>query len=191
LLPTHALSVGPSGLLQLFPRGGGGGCGTGHLNAPPGQNPALNPPGGACPGGNPSTSCQFASLVQVVRYELAPDPSDPNTPALWRSAQGRMANGAGLGPPNAPWQLVARGIEDLQVRYSGGGAWADAPPPATGNTASWDREVQVTLSARATAANLAGQTISAVGGNAVRGQLTSLITPRAALLNLDAAGAFK
>lgn len=195
----NAQGNGPPGLLQLFPRGGGGGCGTGHVNAPPGQNPALNPPGGGCPGGNPSPFCQFVSMIQVVRYELGPDPNDANTPALYRSAFGRLTNG-GLGPcspcttpgiPNPPWQLVARGIEDFQVRYSAGGVWADAPPPATGATGSWVREVQVTLSARSTAANLTGQTINAVGGNAVRGQLTSVVTPRAALLNLDLAGAFK
>jgi prepilin-type N-terminal cleavage/methylation domain-containing protein len=196
-----AQGAGPPGLLQLFPRGGGGGCGTGHVNAPPGQNPGLNPPGGGCPGGSPSTFCQFVSMVQVVRYELGPDPNDANTPALYRSAFGRMTNG-GVGPcspcntpgiPNPPWQLVARGIEDMQIRYlTGAGGWADAPAVVVGtDSTTWVREVQVTLSARSMAANLAGQTINAVGGNAVRGQLTSVVTPRAALLNLDQAGAFK
>jgi hypothetical protein len=49
---------------------------------------------------------------------------------------------------------------------------------------TWVREVQVTLSARSTAQNLTGQTTSAVG-NAVRTQLVSVVSPRAALLNLD------
>jgi prepilin-type N-terminal cleavage/methylation domain-containing protein len=195
-----AQGAGPPGLLQLFPRGGGGGCGTGHLNAPPGQNPALNPPGGACPGGSPSTFCQFVSVIQVVRYELGPDPDDANTPALYRSASGRMTNG-GLGPccvvgppngPNQPWQLVARGIEDMQIRYLTGAGWADAPAVVAGaNPATWVREVQVTLSAKSMAQNLTGQTTNAVGGNAVRGQLTSVVSPRAALLNLDQAGQYK
>jgi prepilin-type N-terminal cleavage/methylation domain-containing protein len=191
-----AAGAGPPGLLQVKPKGGAQVCGGGHLEWPGGLNPGLNQPG-ACPGGGPggtppSTQCQYISMIQVVRYELGPDPNDPNTPALWRSAQGRMTNG-GLGPPAAPWQLVARGIEDMQIRYlTGAGGWADAPPGVVGtDTTTWVREVQVTLSARSMAANLAGQTTSAVGGNAVRGQLTSVVTPRAALLNLDQAGAFK
>jgi prepilin-type N-terminal cleavage/methylation domain-containing protein len=185
------------GVVQVFPKGGGAPCGAGgHVNTPPGQNPRLNPPGGACPGSGPggvppSTKCQFVSKMSVVRYELGPDPNDPNTPALYRSPEGRLTNG-GLGPPAAPWQLVARGIEDMQIRYlSGAGGWADAPPVVVGtDTTTWVREVAVTLSARSMAANLAGQTISVVGGNAVRGQLTSVVTPRTALLNLDQAGAF-
>jgi prepilin-type N-terminal cleavage/methylation domain-containing protein len=193
--------AGPPGLLNLFQTGSGSPCGPGHLTAPNGSNPGLNPPGGACPGASPSTFCQFVSMIRVVRYELGPDPNDPNTPVLYRSAQGRMTNG-GLGPcnpcaagptPNAPWQLVARGIEDLQIRYlTGAGGWTDAPPVVVGtDSTTWVRQVQVTLSARSMAANLAGQTTNVVGGNAVRGQLTSVVSPRAALLNLNQAGMYK
>ncbi len=54
-----------------------------------------------------------------------PDPTDP-TPALWRTETGRfLPNGAatlepataGFNPAGSPWQIVARGIEDLQLEY--------------------------------------------------------------------------
>ena len=180
------------GVIWIKPPGGGGGgpCG-GHVNAPPGQS-WRNPTGGqAC---NPATSCQFIANIQVVRYELAPDPNDPTTPALWRSPTGRSDLADTLNnnpPPNAPWQLVARGIEDLQVRYLTGAGWNDDPGVVTaGNFGTIVREVQVTLSARSLAPNLAGQTTSAVG-SAVRGQLVSVVSPRSALLNLDQNGSWK
>ncbi len=199
-LPTMAYvygSGGPApsnslpGLIFLQPPGGGGGgsCG-GHTNAPPGQS-WMDPTGGvAC---NPANTCEFVAAIQLVRYEIAPDPNDPTTPALWRSAFGRTdplnPNVSTNAPPNAPWQLVARGIEDLQVRYLTGAGWADSPGVVTApNYATVVREIQVTLSGRATAANLQGMTTSALTGtgrNAVRGQLVSTISPRGALLALQ------
>jgi hypothetical protein len=66
---------------------------------------------------------------------------------------------------------VARGIEDLQVEYLGTGGWQNQPPVATTN--DWDtlvRQVRITLSARATAPNLQGQTTAAGGApEGVRG----------------------
>jgi hypothetical protein len=48
------------------------------------------------------------------------------------------------------------------------------------------RQVRITLSARAAAANLQGQTTAAGGApNAVRGQLSTTITPRAAFQELQ------
>jgi hypothetical protein len=94
------------------------------------------------------------------------------------------------------WQLVARGIEDLQVRYRRGGvgAWDDQPGiPANPNYDSIVREVRVTLSARSTAPNLTGQTIAAnvalgANRNAVRGTLTSTTAVRASLFYMSQVG---
>jgi type II secretory pathway pseudopilin PulG len=177
------------------PAGGkaGGPCGGGTLNTPSGGGGGqVNLNGnGTCGGGSACTNsnlCQNISLIQVVRYEIAPDPNDPTTPALWRSPTGTALNGAlsNNQPPNAPWQFVARGIEDLQIRYLTGAGWADTPGPVTQpNYATIVREVQVTLSGRSTAPNLQGETTSALvgtGKDAVRGQLVSVISPRAAQL---------
>jgi len=144
---------------------------------------------------------------KVVRYMIAPglDPND-TSPSLWRSETGRYtATGAPAPAPVAgtrSWQIVARGIEDLQVEYLNGGTsgfnglWANNPgvvnPCAGGGCTAADyvnvvRRVRVTLSARALAPNLQGQTMPAGGAepNAVRGQLVSVITPRAAVLGLQ------
>ena len=143
---------------------------------------------------------------KVVRYMIAPglDPSD-TSPSLWRSETGRYtAAGAPSPLPVAGatnWQIIARGIEDLQVEYLNGGTsgfnglWANNPgviPPCAGGCTLADyntvvRRVRVTLSARALAPNLQGQTVPAggAGPNAVRGQLVSVLTPRAAVLGLQ------
>ena len=61
-----------------------------------------------------------------MRYLIAPnlDPID-TAPALWRSETGRYtAAGVLSAVPVAGatnWQIVARGIEDLQVEYLNGG----------------------------------------------------------------------
>jgi prepilin-type N-terminal cleavage/methylation domain-containing protein len=139
---------------------------------------------------------------KVVRYMIAPglDPSD-TSPSLWRSESGRYtATGAPSPTPvvgTTNWQIVARGIEDLQVEYmSGNGLWANNPgaiPACAGGCTAADynnviRRVRVTLSARALAPVLQGQTMPAggAGPNAVRGQLVSVLTPRAAVLGLQA-----
>jgi hypothetical protein len=139
--------------------------------------------------------------ARVVRYMIAAglDPQD-NSPSLWRSETGRYTSGGvasllpAVGATN--WQLIARGIEDLQVEYlNGGNLWsnnagivntcAGGCTPADYNNVV--RRVRVTLSARALAPLLQGETIPAGGGapNAVRGQLVSVITPRAAVLGLQ------
>jgi hypothetical protein len=143
---------------------------------------------------------------KVVRYVIAPalDPTDP-VPSLWRSETGRYdAAGAAAPVPvvgATNWQLVARGIEDLQVEYlNGGGLWSNNPgivPPCAlagcqpADYANVVRRVRVTLSARVTAGNLQGETDPAAGSapRAVRGQLVSVFTPRAAVLGLQAVSA--
>jgi len=135
---------------------------------------------------------------RVVRYRIAPsnDANDPG-PALWRSETGRYsATGTvalepgegGFPGAGSPWELVARGIEDLQIEYMRGDLlWHNQPPSSTTN--DWDtivRQVRITLSARASAANLQGQTTAGGGApNAVRGQLATTVAPRAAFQELQ------
>jgi hypothetical protein len=158
---------------------------------------AVNPPAGFCgdvPGGGvPSPTCTRAVAMSVVRYVIARDPAEPTVPCLWRSASGQFdsAGAAVATPPGGNWQMVARGIEDLQIRYRNGGGWFNmpgaagcAPPCAVPTLAELNtivREVQVTLFSRALAPNLAGQTLAPGAPNAVRGQLTTTVSPRAAL----------
>jgi hypothetical protein len=134
----------------------------------------------------------------VVRYRIAPgiDPSDPG-PALWRSDTGRYtATGAIASEPgqagfpgaSSPWEVVARNIEDLQIEYmAGDGVWRNRPQVST--ALDWNslvRQVRITLSARANAPNLQGQTAAGGGApDAVRGQLSTTITPRPAFNELQ------
>jgi prepilin-type N-terminal cleavage/methylation domain-containing protein len=158
---------------------------------PPWVGP-VGPPNSSLP--PPAGPQVFLSRAQVVRFMIAPsaDPQD-SAPALWRSESGLYTSAGGpAGAPGAgaPWELVARGIEDLQIEYSYGvpATWHNQPPVST--TGNWDslvREVRITLSARVTAANLQGQTRAAGGGapDAVRGQLSSTVAPRAAFHELQ------
>lgn len=154
----------------------------GHMVIPPGSIPLYNSPGGL------GFTAKTTSAIQMVRYEIRIDTE--NVPNLWRSPTG------GLVPPNDGqckataggatdgYLLVARGIEDLQVQYRTNAGWANEPPSV--DTEDYDeivREVRVMLSSRVLAANLAGQATSAIG-SAIRGQLTSTVSPRAALLTL-------
>ncbi|HXK12084.1 MAG TPA: hypothetical protein VMT70_20765, partial [Vicinamibacteria bacterium] len=148
----------------------------------------------------------FVYSAKVVRYMIAPglDPND-TSPGLWRSETGRYTpTGVVAAVPAAGatnWQLIARGIEDLQVEYmNGGGLWSNNPgivnPCATGQCTTVElnrvvRRVRVTLSARALEPRLQGETQAAgAGPNAVRGQLVSVITPRAAVAGLQLQSAF-
>jgi type II secretory pathway pseudopilin PulG len=174
------------------PRGGGGGnCGAVNCaNFPPGQAPSYNLPGG---GGIPDPLAIMLP-VQVVRYEIRVDTD--GTPNLWRSPVGDIAamgggNACGAGSGiNDGWQLVAKGVEDLQVRYTmADGTEADIPATVVEN--NYDTlvtEVRVTLTARSEAANLAG---GKGGTNApdpkVRGKMVSVSSPRAALFALSKA----
>jgi len=183
------------------------------------QPAAVPTGGGACPsGGNAAVngSLQLSAPVQpswapavafasgfvysaqVVRYAIAAsgDDQDPS-PALWRSQSGRYTSAGVLpvpeGPPGGPWELVARGIEDLQFEYLYGSptaAWNNRPPLSAANWGTLVREVRITLSARVTAANLQGQTQAAGGGapDALRGQLSTTVAPRAAFNELQMEG---
>jgi hypothetical protein len=181
-----AAGYGGQGVLYLTPGAAAGTCG-GSMNAP---GASWRNQGAGFPCAASGTKCDYVSRVTIARYQIAPDPDDPTAPALWRSTTGTSDALDGVNnnvPPTPPWQVVARGIEDLQVKYqtTAGAGWVDSPPVvSTIDPTTWVREVQVTLSARSTAQNLTGQTTSAVG-NAVRTQLVSVVSPRAALLNLD------
>ena len=83
--------------------------------------------------GTPASTCVRSLAVEVVRYAIAPDPADASVPSLWRSSTGRF-DGSGnvvANPPGGNWQLVARGIEDLQIRYRNGAGLERATFPAT------------------------------------------------------------
>ncbi len=136
--------------------------------------PRVGPVAGL-PGAYPATGT-FLYAARIARYRIAPnaaDLGDPVTPVLWRSTSGRGA------PPGAP---------------TNGGCTQF--PPAGGNPYTpVIRQVRVTLSARSSAPLLAGQTIAGGAGpnnpNAVRGQLVSVITPRAAAAVLQIGGVLK
>ncbi len=143
----------------------------------------------------------FLQGARVVRFAIAPSTDPQETaPALWRSTSGRFASdGSAVPDPFAtgfpgtgsPWQIVARGIEDLQIEYmAGDGLWHNRPPlSVTGDWTTLVRRVRITLSARATAQNLQGETVAAgAGPDAVRGQLVTEVAPRAAFNELQIGG---
>jgi prepilin-type N-terminal cleavage/methylation domain-containing protein len=162
--------------------GGSGGCNAnGHVNFPHGQAPIWNPPGGK----EPVTAM---GQIGVFRWWIQNDAA--GTPNLWRSTVGKdpatslylSNNGADVAP-----QLVARGIEDLQVRYTmANGVTADAPADRDpNNDATAVTQVRVTLTARTETGNLQGASQpTGAARPAVRGQLTTITSPRTALTNL-------
>jgi prepilin-type N-terminal cleavage/methylation domain-containing protein len=161
---------------------GGTGGNNGHFRIPPGQAPLYNPPGGLA-GWVPD----YMLAGQVIRYRINSDTE--GIPNLERSPFG-----GGLRPDgSSSWEILARGIEDLQVEYLTGTTWNDTPGPVACETgcaaptqADYDTivsRVRITLSARALAPNLQGQTTSAVG-SAPRGQLHTEVAPRAAAATL-------
>jgi prepilin-type N-terminal cleavage/methylation domain-containing protein len=161
-----------------------------HVNFAPANGAPFNPPN-ACgaPGGvvSETPQCNLIAKMQLVRYEIAPDPADVTIPCLWRSQIGRASTdgtATGIAPPGGGWQMVARGIDDLQVQYMNGaapGIWSDAPGAVVDlDFNSIVQQVRVTLSARAFAIGLGGGAAPA-SGPATRGQLTSVTAPRSAL----------
>jgi prepilin-type N-terminal cleavage/methylation domain-containing protein len=153
-------------------KGGGAGCGQGHVNMPKGQYPELNPPGG-----KRNFEPQWVMVGSIIRYRINPDAD--GVPNLERSSFGGANNAGG----KSSWEVLARGVEDLQVQYETAAGWDD-DPGATSDVDSLVRRVRVRLSARSTEANLAGQTKSAEGGNAVRGELAVDVAPRAAAVTI-------
>ena len=146
----------------------------------------------------PAGNSVYLYRARLVRYRVAPnpDPLDPS-PALWRTESGRfnpdgsVAAEPGAGGFNAvgsPWQMVARGVEDMQIEYrDGNGIWQNQPPVSiTGTWTTLVRQVRITLSARVSQANLGGESTAGGGApNAVRGQLSTVVVPRAAFNELQ------
>jgi type II secretory pathway pseudopilin PulG len=125
--------------------------------------------------------------LQIARYAIAVDAD--GVPNLWRSTQGGInpADGlrAAVGDPLGGWQLIARGIEDLQVQYVQANNVVVNTAPLVNDWPLIVREVRVILWARALAPLLAGQTRANTNvGNFVRGSLVSSTTPRQALMHL-------
>jgi hypothetical protein len=134
--------------------------------------------------------------LSLIRYEVANDTD--GTPALFRSEVGGSANADGSGAyaaasaTGATWQLVARGIEDMQIVYISRGNGTQTTPGAktssnvaptilVSDLAAPDdyskivTEVRVTLGARTLAV------ASATGGTPMSGQLTRTVTIPSAL----------
>lgn len=156
----------------------------------------------------PAKPNNFLFTAKIARYQIGPSGEAlealANEPALWRSSTGIYSTaGAVAVQPNAPgfnpaapgpWQLVARGIEDLQVEYlyrnaDGTLVWENVPRavlPTDFTTIA--RSARVTLSARAVAVNLQGQTTAGAGSAgraAIRGRLARVVAPRATLMALQ------
>ncbi len=149
---------------------------------------------GPCPGANVQAAVLFAQLDQI-RYQLGNDTD--GVPSLFRSTTGGLSGTAGdtnkptlTNPPGAAWQLIARGIEDMQIRYRTFAGWQNAAPlisPLAGQP--YDnivREVEITLWARTVGERLLqGETAAAGNGvTAVRGSMTTSVSPRAAQMAL-------
>lgn len=197
---TWTMKTIDPGVVQANPPVGATPCDTGathmHLQFNGADGPGFNralcaPPPPGIPGNSdqlPAT-CTPASvtLAEQVRYRIRPGPDGvPNlerrTTAAW---------GAGF-------QVVARGIEDLQVQYvqlNAGCTLAvpcsDAPvvtlsanPPVSADYNTLITQVTVTLSSRSALQRIQGQTNAPGGPAALRGSLTSTGTPRAALFAL-------
>ncbi len=142
-------------------------------------------------------SVSSMSIGKLVRYEVCTVPGD-TVPSLCRSETGGYtAAGAFVAAPDPTggWQVIARGIEDVQVDYRdgvAGAAWrvdlgADAVDPTnwTSITNTITKEVRVTLSGRGSLTNIQGQTGPAGAFQTLRAQLISTGTPRAALFYLQ------
>jgi prepilin-type N-terminal cleavage/methylation domain-containing protein len=207
-LPAMVAVVGLSGHYDIekaeWPGGGGTGPSADHINFPSGKQP---PQVGSCnpaPGPNqcPPGDAQYLTPIQVVRYEIAPDPADGML-SLWRSNTGGVqvvGGSAGVGyvsasanpNTNGGWRLVARGIENLKVNYTmADGRVVNSPDIVASPTYSTlVQSVRVTLTARSEQAQEAGTSTGPAGSQrAFRGDLTSVTTPRSVLVTLSGAPA--
>lgn len=201
---TWTMKTIDPGVAQANPPAGATPCDTGatHMrirfansDAPP-VGPGFNrdlcapPPAGIPGNSNLLAGCTPASvtLAEQIRYRIRLGPD--GVPNLERRTT--AAFGAGF-------QVVARGIEDLQVRYvqanmpvcTVAAPCDNAPlvtltanPPATGDYNMIITQVTVTLSSRSALQRIQGQTNAPAGPAALRGSLTSTGTPRAALFAL-------
>jgi prepilin-type N-terminal cleavage/methylation domain-containing protein len=155
------------------------GAKNGKVSFPAGKAALVSPPGGFT-GWIPS----YMLPGEAIRYRI--NPGADGVPNLERSAFGGQLDLNG----KSTWEVIARGIEDLQVEYENAAGWHDEPgnvtcaAPCASAQADYDkliRRVRVRLGARVTeTGHLAGETSAAAGPNAVRGQLVTEIAPRPA-----------
>jgi len=176
--------------------GGPGGDPRGHAVFPPGQAPLVNPVSGFG-GWQP----KYMMMGMAIRYRINIDAD--GIPNLERSTAGGQEDLKG----NSTWQIIARGIEDLQVEYMNAAGWHNTPGATdldSGEIKScmsvaaaidYDRlirRVRVRLSARVTeSGKMTGETASAALptiGNAIRGQLLTEVAPRPATTALQMYG---
>ena len=174
-------------------QGASGGCTGGEdhtrLNFNTGQdqtNPPVNVNGSLC---NPNgwgvgsvtgqSPCNpvAVSFPELVRYRVR-NGAD-GVPVLQRST----SSSPGV------WQVVARGIEDLQVQYTQASGTVTtgapgAPQVLPNNFGTVITEAQVTLASRSEAQNIQGMTTNPSARTAIRGRLVSRGTPRSALIVL-------
>jgi prepilin-type N-terminal cleavage/methylation domain-containing protein len=136
----------------------------------------------------PGSECKVLEVVlaEVVRYRIRR--GTDGVPNLERfSTAGAAANNFGAGGVQR-FEVLARGIDDLQVQYTNADNLTTNDAPAVDQTqlnyGSIIHRVAVTLSARSEARNVQGMTTAAAGPTAIRGTLTSQGTPRAALVAL-------
>jgi prepilin-type N-terminal cleavage/methylation domain-containing protein len=183
--PMWAEAPGGMGTASCVSGPGSSGSRNGHLVFAAGQS-SLNPSGG--PMNVFTNPPQWIVLGQIIRYRIALEAD--GTPNLERSGFG----GQDYPDGTTSWELVARGVEDLQVEYENGLGWFDDPgaiscgascaAPGSAEYGTLTRRVRVRLSARVVDQNnLTGQTTSAVG-DGVRGQLVAEVAPRTAMTNL-------
>lgn len=163
----------------------------------------TSPNGSTCPAGDDlNSSCPACwpyavAKVDMVRYELGIEDS---VPGLYRSSTGGIAaDGSVTHPPGSGWQLVARGVEDMQVQYrsvSSGNTWLDDPglvaSAAPDNIAT---QARVTLWVRTIApagTHYQGETTSP-GNNvtALRAALSTTVAPRSAQVALSVINSWK
>jgi prepilin-type N-terminal cleavage/methylation domain-containing protein len=153
-------------------------------------NAKLAPLGNIVP-----ATCSTSTLTRVVfgqqvRYQIRNDTD--GVPVLQRISTDDLT----LTP-----QVLARGIEEMQVRYTTfgvPGTWQDTAPTVTAPSSldlslpavqtalgTMINQVQVTLTSRAEAQRIQGARNNAAGIDPrLRGDLTSTATPRAALVNI-------
>jgi prepilin-type N-terminal cleavage/methylation domain-containing protein len=147
--------------------------------------------GTSCCTGPPCSPTQIIS-GETVRYRIRYDSA--GVPNLERFSSALASNFLGGRPV---FQVIARGIDDLQVQYTAACSPPTFPCVTTNNAPVVDRwtpdystliqSVTVTLSARSEVQNVTGLTKSAAAGqpNALRGSLTSTGSPRATLTMLS------
>ncbi len=144
------------------------------------------PPSPACNSDEPCCQVDSVGFGSMVHYRIRPDATETDDAGVFIPNLERSVNGQAF-------QVVARGVEDLQVGYlnqadQAAGALPRPNAPAV-DGAGLDfttliTQVRVTLTTRAATRRLQGATTSAAGGAALRGSLSSQATPRQALATL-------